>query len=75
MEFGFNDTPLTRALESGNYALAEKIIRDNVNPSALDEGMLNCLLFISYKFVKYEMNSKSESCGAFLSGKEKIEVQ
>ena len=32
-EFGFNETSLTRALESGNYARAEKIIRDSNNPS------------------------------------------
>lgn len=38
VEFGFNDTPLTRALESGNYVLAEKLIRETANPSALDEG-------------------------------------
>lgn len=39
VEFGFNETPLTRALESGNYVQAEKIIRDTLNPSSLDEGM------------------------------------
>ena len=38
VEFGFNDTPLTRALESGNYKLAEKFINETTNPSALDEG-------------------------------------
>ncbi|XP_071112304.1 uncharacterized protein [Haliotis cracherodii] len=38
VEFGFNDTDLTRALEQGNYASAERLILDNVNPSFLDEG-------------------------------------
>ncbi|KAK7107611.1 uncharacterized protein [Littorina saxatilis] len=38
VEFGINDTPLTRALENGNYASAERIILDCVNPSCLDEG-------------------------------------
>ncbi|KAL4232720.1 hypothetical protein ACF0H5_007408 [Mactra antiquata] len=38
VEFGFNDTPLTRALESGNYMLAEKLICETANPSSLDEG-------------------------------------
>ena len=42
VEFGFNETSLTRALESGNYARAEKIIRDSNNPSSLDEGKSNC---------------------------------
>ncbi|KAK3580495.1 hypothetical protein CHS0354_001094 [Potamilus streckersoni] len=38
VEFGFNDTPLTRALEIGNFVAAEKLIRENSNPSYLDEG-------------------------------------
>lgn len=38
VEFGFNDTALTRALESGNYVGAEKIIRETNNPSSLNEG-------------------------------------
>lgn len=38
VQFGFNDTPLTRALESGNYTIAEKIILATTNPSSLDEG-------------------------------------
>lgn len=38
VEFGINETPLTRALENGNYASAEKLILDCVNPSYLDEG-------------------------------------
>ena len=46
VEFGFNETSLTRALESGNYARAEKIIRDSNNPSSLDEGKSN-----SYKIL------------------------
>ncbi|KAK7494831.1 hypothetical protein BaRGS_00013958 [Batillaria attramentaria] len=38
VEFGINDTPLTRALENGNYASAERLILDCTNPSYLDEG-------------------------------------
>lgn len=38
VQFGFNDTALTRALESGNYVLSERLIRETANPSALDEG-------------------------------------
>lgn len=45
VEFGFNETPLTRALESGNYVRAEKIIRDSTNPSSLDEG-INIVYFV-----------------------------
>lgn len=40
VEFGINDTSLTRALENGNYASAERLILDCVNPSYLDEGKL-----------------------------------
>ena len=39
VEFGFNDTALTRAFESGNFGTAEKIIRETNNPSSLNEGM------------------------------------
>ena len=42
VEFGFNDTPLTRALECGNYKVAEKLIQETTNPSSLDEGKV-CL--------------------------------
>ncbi|XP_076445223.1 uncharacterized protein LOC143283073 [Babylonia areolata] len=38
VEFGINDTPLTRALENGNFASAERLILDCMNPSYLDEG-------------------------------------
>ncbi|KAK6171501.1 hypothetical protein SNE40_019678 [Patella caerulea] len=38
VEFGINDTQLTRALEQGNYASAERFILDNSQPSYLDEG-------------------------------------
>ncbi|KAL8599016.1 hypothetical protein ACOMHN_006825 [Nucella lapillus] len=38
VEFGINETALTRALENGNYASAERLILDCVNPSYLDEG-------------------------------------
>ncbi|KAJ8315818.1 hypothetical protein KUTeg_007968 [Tegillarca granosa] len=38
VEFGINETPLTRALENGNFVSAEKFIRENNVPSYLDEG-------------------------------------
>ena len=38
VEFGINETILTRALERGQFELAEKIIREAANPSFLDEG-------------------------------------
>ena len=38
VEFGINETPLTRALEGGQYTHAERLIRENLNPSYLDEG-------------------------------------
>ncbi|XP_071135639.1 uncharacterized protein [Mytilus edulis] len=38
VEFGINETSLTRALESGSYGAAERLIRENINPSYLDEG-------------------------------------
>jgi len=41
VEFGINETPLTRALESDSYPTAERLIRENVNPSYLDEGTLH----------------------------------
>jgi hypothetical protein len=46
VEFGINETTLTRALESDSYPTAERLIRENVNPSYLDEGTLYiCLTF------------------------------
>ena len=41
VEFGINDTILTRALENKQYSAAETIIRENTNPSYLDEGQDN----------------------------------
>lgn len=38
VEFGINETTLTQSLEKGEYALAESLIRENANPSYLDEG-------------------------------------
>ncbi|BFZ24902.1 hypothetical protein BsWGS_27941 [Bradybaena similaris] len=38
VEFGINDTPLTRALEQGNYATAERLILECPNASYLDDG-------------------------------------
>ncbi|GFN84715.1 alpha-latrocrustotoxin [Plakobranchus ocellatus] len=38
VEFGMNDTPLTQALEKGNYASAERLILDCPNSSYLDDG-------------------------------------
>lgn len=51
VEFGFNDTPLTRSLESGNYILAEKLISETNNPSSLDEGLFVMNTLFQYKFV------------------------
>lgn len=38
VEFGINETPLTRALEQGNFVTAEQLIRESTIPSSLDEG-------------------------------------
>ena len=38
VEFGFNDTELTRALEAGKYKEAERIVLANAHTSYLDEG-------------------------------------
>ncbi|KAK0057841.1 hypothetical protein Bpfe_012797 [Biomphalaria pfeifferi] len=38
VEFGMNDTPLTQALEQGNYATAERLILECPNASYLDDG-------------------------------------
>ncbi|CAG5123761.1 unnamed protein product [Candidula unifasciata] len=38
VEFGMNDTALTRALEDGNYATAERLILECPNASYLDDG-------------------------------------
>ena len=38
VEFGINETALTQSLEKGEFAVAENIIRENRNPSYLDEG-------------------------------------
>ena len=45
VEFGINDTPLTRALEQGNYTTAERLIVECTNPSYLDEGTLIELIY------------------------------
>ena len=39
VEFGINETDLTRALEVRHYQEAERIIQDNSYSSYLDEGM------------------------------------
>ena len=38
VEFGINETQLTRLLERGSYKEAENLIRENNGPSYLDEG-------------------------------------
>ena len=38
VEFGINETQLTRLLERGQYNEAENLIRENSGPSYLDEG-------------------------------------
>ena len=40
VEFGFNDTQLTRALEAGQYAEAERIVFARAHTSYLDEGSI-----------------------------------
>ena len=45
VEFGLNETALTRALESERYDLAEKLIRDTTSASYLDEGTVDMLAF------------------------------
>jgi len=51
VEFGINETPLTRALERGNFVTAEKYIRDTLNPSYLDEGNILFLFEIQLLFI------------------------
>ena len=50
VEFGLNDTVLTRALEDQNYTTAERLILENAHTSFLDEGrsflVLTCLIRI-----------------------------
>ncbi|XP_005088886.1 uncharacterized protein LOC101858747 [Aplysia californica] len=38
VEFGMNETPLTQALEQGDFAVAERIIVDCPNATYLDDG-------------------------------------
>ena len=40
VEFGINETKLTRSLEQRNYKEAEKIIKECSNQTFLDEGLL-----------------------------------
>ncbi|XP_021919173.1 uncharacterized protein LOC110829602 isoform X1 [Zootermopsis nevadensis] len=37
-QLGIHDTPLTYAIEKGDFKAAEKLIEENVSPSYLDEG-------------------------------------
>lgn len=38
-QVGINDTPLTAAIEKGDFKTAEKLIEESVEPSYLDEGI------------------------------------
>jgi hypothetical protein len=40
VQIGINDTPLTSAIEMGDFKTAEKLIEENVEPSYLDEGIV-----------------------------------
>jgi hypothetical protein len=40
VQIGINDTPLTSALEKGDYKTAEKLIEENEEPSYLNEGII-----------------------------------
>ena len=66
VEFGMNDTPLTQALEQGNYASAERLILDCPNSSYLDDGELSVLsgcfgLFFSIPIANYQICVKLSS--------------
>ena len=39
VEFGINETRLTQLLEKRKFKDAEKVVRENNNPSYLEEGM------------------------------------
>jgi hypothetical protein len=39
VQIGINDTPLTSALENGDFKTAEKLIEENEDPSYLNEGI------------------------------------
>ena len=38
VQLGINDTPLTFAIQKGDFKAAEKLILENSEPSFLDEG-------------------------------------
>jgi hypothetical protein len=40
VQIGINDTPLTSALEKGDFRTAEKLIEENEEPSYLNEGII-----------------------------------
>jgi hypothetical protein len=40
VQIGINDTPLTAALEKGDFKTAEKLIEENVEASYLNEGIV-----------------------------------
>jgi hypothetical protein len=40
VQIGINDTPLTSALEKGDFKTAEKLIEENDEPSYLNEGII-----------------------------------
>jgi hypothetical protein len=40
VQIGINDTPLTSALEKGDFRTAEKLIEENEDSSYLNEGII-----------------------------------
>jgi hypothetical protein len=40
VQIGINDTPLTSAIEKGDFKTAEKLIEENEEPSYLNEGII-----------------------------------
>jgi hypothetical protein len=40
VQIGINDTPLTSAIEQGDFKTAERLIEESLEPSYLDEGII-----------------------------------
>jgi hypothetical protein len=40
VQIGINDTPLTSAIEKGDFKTAERLIEENEEPSYLNEGIV-----------------------------------
>jgi len=46
VQIGINDTPLTSAIEKGDFKTAEKLIEENEEPSYLNEGIIIIIIII-----------------------------